>query len=137
MVLSSRTCKPWTPFVDEYWHLCIIQFAVLSYMAHSQIALGATPHLCMDEWKHQTPVRRWFNLIHAGLNRANPSGQGPASGMKERSLEALLCHSALQVRSAHSTTLIFCSLMVLMNCFAAGTNGCCNLSCRGCLAGSA
>ena len=40
---------------------------------------------------HPIPDQRWFSIIHTGLGRSNPSGQGPASGMKEHSLEALSC----------------------------------------------
>ena len=81
-------------------------------------------------------VQTWFSLIHTGLGRTNPSGRGPASGMKKGSVEALLCQYALQACSTHHATLMCCSLVVLRNCFAAGTNGCCDLNHHGYLPGS-
>ena len=63
---------------------------VSSSMPHSQIAEGAIPHLCMDEQICPTPVHGLFNFIHAGIGGTNPNGRGPASGIKERSLKALL-----------------------------------------------
>ena len=71
--------------------------AVCSGAPHSQFGEGARPHLCMDECNRQTPVRRWLSLTQAARGKPIPTGLGPVSGTKARSLEAFSQYSVFHL----------------------------------------
>jgi len=62
---------------------------VCSSAQHSQVAEEDIPHLCKQERKGPTPVRRQLSRTHAVLRRVIPGEWLPVSGMKVRSLAGL------------------------------------------------
>jgi len=86
----------------------------------------ATPHLCKQERKRQTPVRRRLSRIHAILGRVIPGGWVPLSRMNVRSLAGLSKRSVFHRWSAQcAARMLLYDEMV--SCCAAGTNGCLDL----------
>ena len=90
IVSSSRTVRPCSPSWggrltghEKTW------LTVCSSAPHSQAAEKAIPHLCKQEWKRLTPVRRWLSWIHAIFSTAILWGWVPMSGMKVQSLVVL------------------------------------------------
>ena len=55
-------------------HVKIMWFAVCSLAPHSHFAEEARPHLCMDEPKRPTLVRRRLSLTQAVLIKLIPIG---------------------------------------------------------------
>ena len=53
-------------------HVKIMWSAVCSSAPHSRFAEEAIPHLCMDEPKRPTPVRRGLSLTQAVLVKLIP-----------------------------------------------------------------
>ena len=59
--------------VPDVWDMLKIMLsAVWSLAPHSQFAEEARPHLCMDEPKRPTPVRRRLSLTQAVLVKLIP-----------------------------------------------------------------
>jgi len=54
---------------------------LLHLWPNSQAAEGAIPHLCKQEWKRPTPVRRQLSRTHAFFGRAIPGRCVPMSRM--------------------------------------------------------
>jgi len=91
---------------------------------------GVIPHLCKQELKCPTPVRR-------RLSRTTPFLAGPFQecgrrwrGWTLRSLVVLSNYSAFHRWSAQIVAHLLLSPNELMSCCAAGTNGCLDLRCR-------
>ena len=88
-VLSSKTVKPRAPCGARcIGHAVSTWSAVCSEAPHSQFGEGARPHLCMDEWNRQTPVRRRLSLTQATRGKSITTGLALVPGTKARSLEA-------------------------------------------------
>ena len=88
-VSSSKTIRPRAPCGARcIRHAVSTWSAVCSEAPHSQFGEGARPHLCMDEWNRQTPVRRRLSLTQAARGKTIPTGLAPVRGTKARSLEA-------------------------------------------------
>ena len=84
------------------------------------------PHLCKQERKRPTLLKRRLSRTPTVLGKAIPGGWVPMSGMEVRSLVVLSLsnHSALHRWSAQSTTLMLLLLSdELTSCCVAGTNG--------------
>jgi len=77
---------------------------VCTSVPHSQAADGDIPHLCKQERKPSTPVRRRLSRSHAILGRAVQGGWVPTSGMKLQSLVVFSNQSV--IRSERSTFVI-------------------------------
>jgi len=86
------------------------------------------PHLCKQEWKSPTPVRRRINITHAVLSRAIPGGWVLMLGMKVRSFVVLSNYSAFHRRSVQNATLQLEPSDELMSCCKAGRTGCTNVA---------
>ena len=96
-VSSSTDIRPWIPFGAWYiGHSRITWSAVCSSAPHSQLALEAKPHLCINERNLPTPVRRRFSLTQAGLGRSIPAGGKRTLQMKSWSLDEFASQSLLQ-----------------------------------------
>ena len=68
LVLSSKTVRPIIPRSARCMrHVKIMWSAICPLAPHSHFAEGARPHLCMDELKRSTPVRRRLSLTVAVL----------------------------------------------------------------------
>ena len=73
-VSSSKTVRPRAPYGARcIEHAVSTWSAVCSEAPHSQFGEETRPHLCMDEWNRQTPVRRQLSLTQAA--RGKPSQQ--------------------------------------------------------------
>ena len=62
---------------------------------HSQIDVGANPHLCMDDWSLPTLVRLRLSRTQAGLSRHISGGLALALGQKGVALTDLQSTSRL------------------------------------------
>ena len=62
-------------------HVKIMWFAVCPLALHSHFAEEARPHLCMDEPKRPTTVRRRLSLTQAVLVKLIPKGLVLTLGM--------------------------------------------------------
>ena len=125
---SLTVSRPRIPFGWRYMGQdVIIWSAVCSTAPHSQDAVEAMPHLCINDRKRPTPVRRRFSRTQAGLGSPIPGGRASTSSKNEcrREVPSLLsmlhpsCCTGAQFAciSEHSSR-------------AAGTKGCHDLSCR-------
>jgi len=96
---------------------------VWSSVPHSQAAKEAIPHLCKQEQKRQTPVRRRLSRTHAILGRVIPGGWMPVSGMKVRSLVGvhLSSHSTFHRWSGQCAAPLLLSSEEMINSCAART----------------
>ena len=75
LVLSSKSVRPIiTQGARCVGHVKIVWSAVCSLAPHSHLAEEARPHLCMDELKRPTPVRRRLSLTQAVLVKLIPMG---------------------------------------------------------------
>ena len=78
--LSFTVSRPRIPFRWRYMEQdVIIWSAVCSSAPHSQDAMEAMPHLCINDQKRPTPVRRWFSRTQASLGSPIPSGRVSSS----------------------------------------------------------
>ena len=83
-VSSSKTVRPSAPSGARcIGHAVRTWSAVCSGTPHLQFGEGARPHLCMDEWNRQTPVRRRLSLTQAAGGKPIPTGLAPVPGTKE------------------------------------------------------
>ena len=97
-VSSSKTVRPRSPCGARcIGHAIRTWSAVCLEAPHSQFGEGARPHLCMDEWNRQTPVRRRLSLTQAARGKPIPTGLAPVSGTKARSLETLSQYSVFHL----------------------------------------
>ena len=108
----------------------IIWSAVCSSAPHSQDAVEAMPHLCIDDRKKPTPVWRRFSRTQAGLGSPIPGGRAPISSKNECRREVPSRHPMLHLWFAHLAALLPSSLASLSSSRAAGTKGCLDFSCR-------
>ena len=119
------------PFGWQYMgHDVIIWYAVCSSAPHPQDAVEAMPHLCRDDRKRLTLVRRRFSRTQAGLRNPIPGGRASTSSKNECRREVPLLYPMLHQWSAHLATLVPSSLASLSSSRAAGTKGCLDLSCQ-------
>ena len=82
LVLPSKTVRPIIPGGALcVRHVKIMWFAVPSLVPHSHFTEGARPHLCMDEPKRPTPVRRRLSVTLAVLVKLIPMGLVLTLGM--------------------------------------------------------
>ena len=72
------------------WTVEITWLTVCSSASHLQAAEAAVPHLCKQERKRPTPVRRRLRRTHAVLARAIPRGWVPMLGLEVPSLVSVL-----------------------------------------------
>ena len=125
--LSFTVSKPRIPFGWRYTgHDVIIWSAVCSSAPHSQDAVEAMPHLCINDRKRTTPVRRRFSRTQAGLVSPIPGGRASTSSKNECRREVLSRHPMFHLCSAHLAALVPSSLASLSSSRAAGTKGCLN-----------
>ena len=97
-VSSSKTVSPRIPLGARcVGHTRITCSAVCSTAPHSQFGVGARPHLCMDDLKQPTPVRRRLSLTQAVLDKPIPIGRVLVLRMRARRAEALSEYSAFHV----------------------------------------
>ena len=97
-VLLSKTVRPCAPSGARcIGHVVRTWSAVCSEAPHSQFGEEARPHLCMDEWNRPTPVRRRLSLTQAARGKPIPTGLGPVSSTKARSLEAFSQYSVFHL----------------------------------------
>ena len=126
--LSFRVNRPRMPFGWRYMgHDVIIWYAVCSSASHSQDAVEAMPHLCIDDRKKPTPVWRRFSRTQAGLGSPIPGGRASTSSKNECRLEVPSRHAMLHLWSAHLAALMPSLLASLSSSRAAGTKGCLDL----------
>ena len=79
---SFKTVRPIIPRGARcVRHVKIMWFAVCSLAPHSHFAEEPRPHLCMDEPKSPTPVRRRLSFTQAALVKLIPMGLVLALGM--------------------------------------------------------
>ena len=82
LVSSSKTVRPIIPRGARCMgHVKIMRFKVCSLAPHSHFAEEARPHLCMEEPKRPTPVRRLLSLTQAILVKFIPIGLVLTLGM--------------------------------------------------------
>ena len=75
LVSSFKTVRPITPRGDRCMgRVKIMWSAVFSLAPYAHFAEGARPHLCVDEPKRPTPVRRRLSLTQAVLVKLIPIG---------------------------------------------------------------
>ena len=97
-VFSSKTVRPHAPCGARcIGHAVSTWPRVCLKAPHSQFGEGARPHLCMDEWNRPTPVRKRWSLTQAARDKLIPTGLGPVSGTKTRSLEAFSQYSVFHL----------------------------------------
>ena len=84
-------------------HDKIMWSAVCSQALHSHFAEEARPHLCMDEPKRPTPVRRRLSLTQAVLVKLIPIGFVLTLGMSTPSADIFLEYSVSYVKFVHWT----------------------------------
>ena len=82
-------------------HVQIMWSAVCSLAPHSHSAKEARPHLCMDEPKRPTPVRRRLSLTQAVLVKLIPISLVLALKMQARSVDMILEYSVSHVKFVH------------------------------------
>ena len=127
LVHSEQT--PNSIWMAVYGTGCCNMVIVCSSAPHSQDAVEAMPHLCIDDRKRPNPVRRRFSRTQAGMGSPITGKRAPISKTKCRR-EVPSRHSTLHLRSAHLAALVPSSLASLSSSRAAGTKGCLDLSCR-------
>jgi len=116
--LGTGVEQPFSRLINQICqigHLRPTWSTVCSSAPHSQALERTIFHLCKQERKHPTPVRR--RLSRTGV---------PVSGTKVRSHVVLPNHSTFQRRSSQNAALLILS-RELMSCCAAGTNECVRL----------
>ena len=129
--LSFTASRPQIPFGWRYMeHDLIIWSAVCCRAPHSQDAVKAMPHLCIDDRKRPTPVQRRFSPTQAGLGSPIPSGRTFTSSKNECRREVPSRHPMLHLWSAHLAALEPSSFASLSNFRAEGTKGFLDLSCQ-------
>ena len=129
--LSFTVSRPQIPFGWRYMvHDVIIWSAVRFSAPHSQNAMEAMPHLCIDDRKMPTPIWRRFNQTQAGLESPIPSGRTSTSSKNECRREVLSCHPMLHLWYAHLAVLVSSLLASPCSFSAAGTKECLGLSCQ-------
>ena len=91
--LSFTMSRPRIPLGWRYTgHDVIIWCAVYSSAPHSQDAVEAMPHLCIDDRKRPTPVRRRSSRTQAGEGSPIPRGRASTSSKNECRREVLYRH---------------------------------------------
>ena len=76
LAFPSKTIKPIIPRISRCMgHVKIMWSAVCSLAQHSYFAEEARPHVCMNERKRTTPVRKLLSLTQALLVKLIPIGQ--------------------------------------------------------------
>ena len=129
--LSFTVSRPRIPFAWRYaGQNVIIWSAVNSSAPHSQDAVDAMPHLCIDDRKRPTLVPRRFSRTQAGLGSPIPGGRASKPSKNECRREAPSRHPMLQLRSAHLAALVLSSPASLSSSRAAGAKECLALCCR-------
>ena len=101
----------------------IIWDAVCSSAPHSQDAVEAMPHLCINDRKKPTPVWRRFIRTQAGLGSLIPGERASTSSKIACKRKELSRHSMLHLWCAHFAALVPSSLASLRSSRAAGTKG--------------
>ena len=101
-ISSSKTVRPiilrgarCTGHVKTMWS------AVCSLAPRSHFAEQARPHLCMDELKRPTPVRRRLSLTQAVLVKLIPIGLVLTLGMWTQSADILLEYFVSHAKFVH------------------------------------
>ena len=129
--LSFTVNRPRIPIGWRYMGQDVVIWSAVCFSApHSQDVAEAMPHLCIDDGKKPTPVRRRFSRTQASLGSPIPGGRVPTSSKKECRREVPSRHPMLHLRSAHLAALVPSSLASPSSSRAAGTKGCLDLSCR-------
>ena len=129
LALSSKTVKPIIPQGARYvGYVEIIWSAVCSLAPHSRFAEEARLHLCMDEPKRPTPVRRRLSLTQAVLVKLIPISLVLTLGMQTQSADVLLEHSVFHVKFVHLAARMPKPDKLCNNFRTAGTNGCLDCS---------
>ena len=82
-------------------HVKIMWSAVCSLARHLHFAEEVRPHLCMDELKRPTPVRRRLSLTQTVLVKLIPMGFVLTIGMLTPSAEMLLEYFVSHVKFVH------------------------------------
>ena len=103
-------------------------YAVCSLAPHSHFAEEARSHLCMDEPKRPTPVRRQLNLTPAALVKLIPMGLVLTLGMLTPSADILLEYSVSHAKFVYGAARMPNSEKLCNSFRAAGTNGCLDFS---------
>ena len=99
LVSSSKTVRPIIPRGAQcVGHVEIMWSAVCALAPHLHFAEGARPHLCMEETKRPTPVRRRLSLTQAVLVKLIPMGLVLTLGMCTPSADMLLEYSVSHVK---------------------------------------
>ena len=124
--LSFTVSRPRIPFGWRYMGQDVITWStVCSSAPHSQDAVEAMPHLCINDRKKPTPVWRRFSRTQAGLVSPIPGGRAFTSSKNECRRKVLSRHSMLHLWSAYLAALVPSSLASLSS-----SKGCLDLSCR-------
>ena len=101
LVSSSKSVRPIIPQGTRcVAHVKKTLSAVFSLLPHLHFAEEAKPHLCMDEPKRPTPVRRRC-LTQAVLIKLIPVGLVLILGMWTQSADVLLEYSASHAKFVH------------------------------------
>ena len=123
-VSSSKTVRPRAPCGARcIGHAIRTWSAVCSEAPHSQFGEGAKPHLCMDEWNRQTPVRRRLSLTQAARGMLIPTGLALVLGIKTQSLEVFSQYSAFHLWFVRSEARMPNPSRLFKRFRAADTNG--------------
>ena len=129
--LSYTVSRPRISFGWRYMGQdVIIRSALCSCAPHSQYAMEAMPHLCIDDRKKPTPVRRRLSRTQVGLGSPIPDVRASTSSKNECGREMPSRHPMLHLWSAHLVAPVPSSLASLSNYRTAGTKGCLDLSRR-------
>ena len=83
-----------------WWYMgqnVMIWSAVCSSAPHSLDAVEAMPHLCIDDRKRPTPVRRRFSRTQSGLGSPIPGGRASTSSKNECRREVPSRHQMLHL----------------------------------------
>ena len=85
---SEQTSNPiWMAVYGTGCCNMVIWFAVCSSAPRSQDTVEVMPHLCIDDRKRSTPVRRRFSRTQVGLESPITGGRAPTSSKNECSRE--------------------------------------------------
>ena len=119
--LSFTVSKLRIPFGWRYMgHDVIIWSAVYFSAPHPQNAVEAMLHLCIDDRKRPTPVRRRLSRTQAGLGSPMPGGRASTSSKNECRPEVPSGRLMLHLWSFHLAALVPSSLASLSSSRAAG-----------------
>ena len=129
LVLSSKTVRPINPQGARCMgHVKIMWSAVCSLAPHSHFAEEAGLHLCMDEPKRSTPVRRQLSLTQAVLIKLIAIGLVLILEMLTPRADIILEYSVTQVKFVHWAARMPNSDKLCNRFRAAGVNGCLDFS---------